>query len=392
MSAPKNARDKTRVVHAGLDRDPFTGASSIPIYQVSTYHQEDPLHLGPRDYGRGDNPTREAMENAVAELEGGERGFGFGFASGVAAIASTLMALLKAGDHIIVSTDVYGGTYRMLTTFLKDWGLETTFTDLTEPENIVRALKSNTRAVFAETPSNPTLRITDLRAVATLAKSHGLYALVDNTFMTPYLQKPLELGFDVSIHSATKFLGGHSDLIAGVAVTAEEETGHRIRRIQNGFGAVLGPQDSYLVLRGIRTLGARLEAQQAGALKVAQWLAGRPEVRAVNYPGLPSHPGHATHAAQATGPGAVLSFELADGDAAVAFLRAVKLSLVAVSLGGVESILSYPRTMSHASLPAEERKARGISDGLIRLSVGLEAPEDLIEDMEGALAATRRLG
>lgn len=376
---------RTRVVHAGPDRDPATGASSIPIYQISTYHQADAMHLGPRDYGRGDNPTREALEAAVAALEGGVRGFAFG--SGVAAIASTFLALLKTGDHIVAAADVYGGTYRMLTTFFRDWGLDVTFADLTDPENLRRSVNARTKAVFAETPSNPLLKITDLRAVANIARELGLVSIVDNTFMTPYLQRPLELGFDVSLHSATKFLGGHSDLIAGVGVVADELMGQKLRRIQNGFGAVLGPQDSWLALRGLRTLAARLEAQQAGAVQIAGWLEKQPKVKAVNYPGLSSHRGREIHLAQADGPGAVLSFELADRKAASAFLSSVKLPLVAVSLGGVESILSYPSTMSHASIPKQERLALGITDGLIRLSVGLEAPKDLIADFECALEA-----
>lgn len=376
---------KTATVHAGQDRDPATGASSIPIYQVSTYHQEDPLSLGPRDYGRGDNPTREALEQALAELEGGVRGFAFG--SGVAAIASTFLALLKTGDHVVVASDVYGGTYRMLTTFFRDWGLETTFADLSDAENLRRSVNAKTRAVFAETPSNPTLKITDLAAVAKIARELGLVSIVDNTFMTPYLQRPLALGLDVTLHSATKFLGGHSDLIAGAAVVANADHGHKLRRIQNGFGAILGPMDSWLVLRGVRTLAARMEAQQKSAGEVASFLAAHQKVRRVNYPGLTGHPGAETHAAQADGPGAVLSFELESGEAAAKFLRAATLPLVAVSLGGVESILSYPATMSHASLPADERRARGISDGLIRLSVGLESTRDLTADLDAALAA-----
>lgn len=385
MEKGAKADPRTLVVHAGPDRDPCTGASSIPIYQVSTYHQEDALNLGVRDYGRGDNPTREALEAAIAELEGGERGFAF--ASGVAAIASTFLALLKTGDHVVAASDVYGGTYRMLTTYLRDWGLEVTFADLSDPENLRRAANARTKAVFAETPSNPTLKITDLRAVAAIARELGIVSIVDNTFMTPYLQKPLELGFDVSLHSATKFIGGHSDLIAGLAVTSRKEDGVRLKRIQNGFGAILGPQDSWLALRGVRTLAARLEAQQAGAGEIARWLAAQPKVRAVHYPGLETHAGREVHLSQARGPGAVLSFELADARAAGAFLSSVRVPLVAVSLGGVESILSYPPTMSHASIPREERLALGITDGLIRLSVGLEAPADLMADFESALSS-----
>ncbi len=386
MKKETDADERTKVVHAGRDRDPHTGAASIPIYQVSTYSQKDPLNPGPYDYGRSDNPTREALELAVAELEGGERGLAFG--SGVAAIGSTLLALFRPGDHIIAARDIYGGSYRLLTTLFKDWGLNATFVDMTDPAKVEDAVTPATRGLFAETPSNPTMRITDIKAVAEIAGRKGLVAIIDNTFMTPYLQKPLALGFDVSLHSATKFLGGHSDLIAGVAVTADRETGVKLKRVQNGFGAILGPQDSYLVLRGIRTLAARMEAQQATAGEVARWLAGRPEVKRVDYPGLPDHPGRAVHFSQASGAGAVLSFELRNGEAAVRLLRSVTLPLVAVSLGGVETIMSYPRTMSHASMPPEERAERGISDGLIRLSVGLESAADLIADIERALAVS----
>lgn len=386
MKRKRPLDESTRVVHAGVDRDPFTGASSVPIYQLSTYHQEDALHLGPRDYGRGDNPTREALEEAVSELEGGVRGFAFG--SGIAAIGSTLLGLFKTGDHLVVASDVYGGTYRILTTLFEDWGLSATFVDFSDPEKIAAAITPATKALFAESPSNPTLKITDLRAVAAIAKGRGLLSIIDNTFMTPYLQKPLKLGFDVSIHSATKFIGGHSDLIAGIAVAGDKDTAIKLRRVQNGFGAILGPQDSWLALRGIRTLSARMDAQSAAAGKIAEWLSERPEVLKVNYPGLDSHPGKALHFTQATGAGAVLSFELKDGPTAAAFLKSVTLPLVAVSLGGVESILSYPATMSHASLPRDERLKRGIADGLIRLSVGLESAADLIADLESALAAS----
>ena len=375
--------DRTRLIHSGRDRDPYTGASSIPIYQVSTFDQPDPEHLGRYDYARSDNPTREALEHTVAALEGGARGLAF--ASGMAATSSALL-LFQAGDHLVVGRDIYGGTYRVLTTLFRRWGLGATFVDSTDPDNIRGAITPQTRGLFVETPANPLLQITDLRAVAEIARAHNLLAITDNTFMTPYLQRPLDLGFDVVVHSATKFLGGHSDVIAGVAATREEALGRRLRAIQNSFGAILGPQDSWLVLRGIKTLAVRLEAQQRAAGELARWLQSRPEIRRVYYPGLASHPGHATHLAQARGGGAVIAFELADGPAAVAFMKRVKLPLVAVSLGGVESILSYPATMSHAAMPREERLARGITDGLVRLSVGLESADDLTADLSAALA------
>ena len=374
--------EETKLIHAGRDRDPYTGASSIPVYQVSTFSQPDPEHLGAYDYARSDNPTREALEETIAVLEHGARGLAF--ASGMAATSSVLM-LFQTGDHLVVGRDIYGGTYRVLTTLFKRWGLEVTFVDSTDPEAVRKAITPATRGLFVETPANPLLQITDLRAIAAIAHENNILAITDNTFMTPYLQRPLDLGFDIVVHSATKFLGGHSDLIAGLAVTREAELGKRLKTIQNSFGAILGPQDSWLVLRGIKTLGVRLEAQQRSALQIARWLEKRSDIQNVFYPGLVRHAGHAIHAGQATGGGAVVSFELADGPTAVAFLKRVKLPLVAVSLGGVESILSYPRTMSHASMPAEERQARGITDGLVRLSVGLESAEDLIADLDQAL-------
>jgi cystathionine beta-lyase len=375
---------RTRLIHSGKDRDPYTGASSIPIYQLSTYAQKDPEHLGPYDYGRSDNPTREALEQSIAELEGGTRGLAF--ASGMAATSSVLL-LFKPGDHLIVGRDIYGGTYRILTTVFRQWKLEVTFVDTTDPESVRRAITPATRALFVETPANPLLTITDLKKMVRIAREHSLLTITDNTFMSPYLQRPLELGFDIVVHSATKFLGGHSDLIAGVAITRDELLGCRLRSLQNAFGAILGPQDSWLVLRGLKTLGVRMEAQQQTAETLATWLQQRPDIRKVHYPTLTSHPGREIHLAQARGGGAVISFELADGPSAVAFLKRVKLPLVAVSLGGVESILSYPATMSHAAMPRPERLARGITDSLVRLSVGLEAAEDLMADMDAALGS-----
>ena len=374
--------NQTRLIHPEQDRDPYTGASSIPIYQISTYHQEDPEHLGRYDYARSDNPTREALEKAVAQLEGGVRGLAFG--SGMAATSSVLL-LFQPGDHLVVGRDTYGGTFRILTTLFRQWKLEVTFVDSTDPDSIRRAITPATRALFVETPANPLLTITDLRSVVSIAREHKLLAITDNTFMTPYLQRPLELGFDIVVHSATKFIGGHSDLIAGLAVVREEALGRRLRQIQNAFGAILGPQDSWLTLRGLKTLAVRMDAEQRSAEIIANWLQARPEIRKVFYPTLAGHPGREIHLRQASGGGAVISFEMEDGPAAVRLMKRVKLPLVAVSLGGVESILSYPATMSHAAMPRPERLSRGITDGLVRLSVGLESPEDLIADLEQAL-------
>jgi cystathionine beta-lyase len=374
----------TRLLHAGRDRDPYTGASSVPIYQCSTFAQKDPEQRQAYDYSRSDNPTREALELAIADLEGGARGLAF--ASGMAA-TSTVLLLFKPGDHIIVGEDIYGGTYRVLTTIFKQWQLEVTFVDATDLEKVRAAIQPTTRAVFVETPSNPLLKITDLAAVAKLAHEHKLLAITDNTFMTPVAQRPLELDFDIVVHSATKFIGGHSDLIAGLAVARDEVLGKHLKSLQNSFGAILGPQDSWLTLRGLKTLGVRFAAQQQTAERTAQWLQTRPEVKQVFYPTLPKHPGREVHTRQASGGGAVVSFELTGGGAAAkALLKRVELMLPAVSLGGVESILSYPPMMSHAAMPHSERLARGITDGLVRLSVGLEDFDDLTADLAQALA------
>lgn len=373
---------KTKLIHSGKDRDPYTGASSIPIYQASTFAQPDPEHPGAYDYARSGNPTREALEQAIATLEGGALGLAFG--SGMAATSSVLL-LFKPGDHLVVGNDIYGGTYRVLTNLFKRWQLNVTFADSTQPDQFRKAITPATKALFVETPANPLLNITDLRAMVDIAREHQLLAITDNTFMTPYLQRPLELGFDIVVHSATKFLGGHSDLIAGVAVTRDIHLGRHLKAIQNSFGAILGPQDSWLVQRGIRTLGVRLERQQESAGVIARWLQQHPAVRQVFYPGLNTHPGQAIHQTQADGPGAVLSFELAGKDKVLKLFDRTKLTLPAVSLGGVESILSFPAMMSHAAMPREERLARGITDGLVRLSVGLEDAEDLMADLDAAL-------
>jgi len=378
---------QTKLIHGGRDRKSFFGASSVPIFQISTYNQDDPEHLAKYGYARSENPTREALETAIAQLENGNRGFAF--ASGMAAISSVLM-LFQPGDHLVVGNDIYGGTYRILTTVFKRWGLNTTFVDSTNLNSVRAAITTTTKAVIVETPSNPMLRITDIAGVAGICHDKGLLSITDNTFMSPLLQRPLELGFDVVLHSATKFIGGHSDVIAGLAVTKDAELGRRLGQIQNAFGAILGPQDSWLVLRGLKTLEARLKAQQATAEKIAEWLVSRPEVKRVFYPTLEGHPGRDIHLKQSSGGGAVLSFELQSQAAALAFLRAVKLPLVAVSLGGVESILSYPVTMSHAAMPPTQREARGITGSLIRLSVGLESSADLIDDFTQAVAGLKK--
>jgi len=379
---------RTKILHAAEEKDSYVGSSSIPIFLGSTFSQEDPLVFRQYKYGRSSNPTGDALEHTVAALEGGNRGFAF--SSGMAAISSVFL-LLKTGDHVVVCEDVYGGTHRVLTRLFDRWGLRYTFADISSREKVRKAVGQDTVAIFAESPSNPTLKITDLAGVVQEARERGILTIIDNTFMSPFLQRPIELGFDIVIHSATKFLGGHSDLIAGVVVTKEEDWGRRLKEVQVAFGAILSPQDSWLLMRGIKTLAARMEVQQRNAELIASWLSSRPEIEHVYYPGLESHPDRELHFKQASGPGAVVSFELATVEVTHAFLRSVKLPLLATSLGGVESILSYPATMSHASVPPGERMARGISDRLVRLSVGLEDPEDIIGDFEQALVRTGEL-
>ncbi len=372
----------TRLLHGDHEIDPATNAVGVPIYQVSTYMQESVDHFGRYDYARSDNPTREALEETIASLENGGRGFAF--ASGMAAISTTLL-LFSAGDHLVVCADVYGGAFRVLTQLFPRLGIEATFVDTTNLAAIREAIRPNTRGLYLETPSNPLLKITDLAGAAALARERGLITLVDNTFMTPYLQRPLDLGCDIVLHSGTKFLNGHSDVICGFAVVKDRELGARIRFLQNAFGAILGPQDSWLVLRGLKTLRVRMEESQKSAGAVAEWLSRQERVTEVLYPGLASHPGFAIHRGQASGPGAVLSFRLSSVEATRKLLEEIRLAAFAVSLGGVESIISYPARMSHAAMSPREREARGISDTLVHLSVGLEDVGDLIEELDRLL-------
>lgn len=372
----------TAILHRGIDRDPGTGALSIPIYNASTYHQKDPLAGQKYEYGRSGNPTREALETTLAALENGVRGFAF--PSGMSAVTSAIIACSKSGDHIVAARDIYGGTYRLLTDVLSRFGVNCTFVDATETTAIEAAIHPSTTILFIETPSNPLLKITDISACVSIARKHNLITMIDNTFMSPYFLRPIELGVDMSIHSATKFLGGHSDLIAGAVICRTPELSSKVHFIQNATGAVLSPENSWLLMRGIKTLGARMNAQQAGAVKVSQWLKAQPWVEKVFYPGFPDHPGHAIMKNQATGFGAVISFSTDTVGRAIEIMKKVKLWTVAVSLGGVESILSYPSKMSHAAVPEQTRISLGITDNLIRLSVGLEAPEDLIEDLRNS--------
>jgi len=381
-------RLETTIIHASTrgDYEQKTGAVNVPIYLSSTFHQERFDAFGPYDYSRSGNPTRDALEKTIASLEGGSRGLAF--ASGMAAISATFM-LLSAGDHILVTEDVYGGTYRFVTEVLPKFGIDHTFVDLANLEGTARAIRPNTKVIYIETPSNPRLGITDIEAIVELAKLNDCLTFLDNTFMSPLYQRPLDLGVDIVVHSATKFLSGHSDIIAGLAVTKGEELGNRLAFIQNSFGSILGAQDSYALIQGIKTLGARLTQSSESASKIASYLNDHPLVEEVFYPGLASHPGHAIHAKQSTSPGAVLSFRLPNRDAAKAFVENVRIPVFAVSLGGVESILSYPATMSHAAMPKEQREKRGITDGLLRFSVGLEHVDDLIADFDQALQVAR---
>lgn len=374
----------TKLLHGTPCFDATTGASSVPIYQASTYHQIDLDQPGTFDYARSGNPTRQALEEAIAVLEGGSRGFAF--ASGMAAISSVFM-LFSAGNHLVVAEDVYGGTYRFLTKVLSRMGIDVTFVDTTKLDQVGEAIQPNTKAIYLETPSNPTLKVTDIAAVCQFARNRGLLTIVDNTFLTPYYQRPLELGADIVIHSATKFIGGHSDVVAGLVITKDEEIGKQLYFIQNSMGAILGVQDSWLVMRGLKTLKARLDLCTRGAGKLALWLNNHQAVQQVYYTGLSSHEGHQLQARQASGHGAVLSFDVGSREQAKLLFDRVKLPIVAVSLGAVETILSYPASMSHAAMPPDERAKRGITDGLIRMSVGLEDADDLIADLEQALAS-----
>jgi cysteine-S-conjugate beta-lyase len=372
----------TKLIHNGNEIDNTTGAISIPIYQVSTYHQKDIDQPGEYDYSRSGNPTRKALEDTIAKLEGGDRGFAF--SSGMAATSSVL-SIFSAGDHILVCEDVYGGTFRISTTFFNRFNVEITFINASDLNDIKKNIKSNTKAIFLETPSNPLLKITDLVGAINIAKENNLLVIIDNTFMSPYLQRPIELGADIIVHSATKFIGGHSDVVGGLVVVKGEDLAKKVYAVQNGFGAILGPQDCWLLLRGIKTLKIRMDYQQENAMKLAKWLKKNKNVTEVFYPGLDNHPGRDIHYKQADGAGAVLSFNTSDCAVAKRFMKKVSLAAVAVSLGGVETIVSYPVKMSHASMPLADRERRGITDCIIRVSVGLEEIDDLIEDFGSAL-------
>ncbi|MFE8694783.1 cystathionine beta-lyase [Cytobacillus sp. FJAT-53684] len=375
---------QTKLLHNSQKIDQATGAVSVPIQHASTFHQYSVDSFGKYDYSRSLNPTREALETIIAEMEEGTRGFAF--SSGMAAI-STAFLLLSKGDHVVITEDVYGGTFRFVTEVLSRYGIEHTFVDMTDLDDVKQAIRPNTKVFYVETPSNPLLKVTDIEAISSIAKSHGALTFVDNTFLTPALQKPLTLGADVVLHSATKFLSGHSDVIAGITVVKDPVLADKIGFLQNSFGAVLGVQDAWLVLRGIKTLHVRLSQSIRSANQIAEALKKNPAIKKVYYPGLEDHPHYILQSRQAKGAGAVLSFELENERILREFVSKVKIPVFAVSLGAVESILSYPVKMSHAAMPIHEREKRGISNSLLRLSVGLEASEDLLKDFNTALSA-----
>lgn len=375
-------RPKTKLIHGGIPIDPHTGAVSVPIYQASTYKQDGVgVHKG-YEYSRTGNPTRHALERLIADLEEGTAGFAF--ASGMAAIHA-VFGLLSAGDHVIMTDDVYGGSYRIASKVLNRLGIETSFADTTDIGELERAVRPSTRALFVETPTNPLLKVTDIAAAAQWAKSLRLTFIVDNTFGTPYWQTPLKLGADIVVHSATKYLGGHSDVVAGLAVAGSEELAEKLRFIQNATGAVLGPQDSWLLMRGMKTLGLRMEAHEQNARRIASYLSGHPSVYAVHYPGLAGHPQHETAKRQARGFGGIVSFDIGSADRADEVIGRLRYFTLAESLGAVESLISVPDRMTHASIPKERRQELGISEGLIRISAGVEDADDLLDDLEQAL-------
>lgn len=372
--------DWTKLIKSTTKIDPLSGAVNTPIQFSSTFHQSNFDQFGEFDYARSGNPTRKVAEDAIAELENGERGFLF--STGMAAISSVLLTFGQ-GDHLLVSKEVYGGTYRLLNDILPRFGINHSFVDFSDLSAIENSIKKETKAVYIETPSNPTLAVSDIKKISRLAHQNHLIVIADNTFMSPFLQKPLELGADIVVHSATKFLAGHSDLTAGGVVTKTKELGDQVYFVQNAIGATLGVTDAWLLLRSIKTLGVRIQREAASAQAIAEWFEKSREK--VFYPGLPSNPGYEIHKSQAKSGGAVLSVDLGSKEAARKFVEKIKIPVFSVSLGGVETIVSYPPKMSHAELSADDLAADGITPGLLRISVGLENADDLIDDFNQAL-------
>jgi len=377
----------TLAIHAGQSPDPTTGAIMTPVYLTSTYVQDGPgVHKG-YEYSRTQNPTRHALQDCLAALEGARHGLAF--ASGLAA-TDAVLHLLDAGDHVVYSDDVYGGTFRIFDKVFRRLGLAFDAVDMADPANVERAMRKETRLVWIETPTNPMLKIVDLAAVARIAKAHGARTVVDNTFATPYFQRPLEHGIDVVVHSTTKYLNGHSDVVGGAVVTSDAALHERLAFLQNAVGGVPSPMDSFLVLRGLKTLHVRMARHAENAMAIARFLEKHPQVERVAYPGLPSHPQHALAKRQMSGFGGMLSFVLKGGlPAATAFLKAVRIFACAESLGGVESLIEHPAIMTHASVPKETRERLGIADGLVRVSAGIESVEDLVKDLERGFGAAR---
>ena len=377
-------RFATRAIHAGQEPEPRTGAVVVPVFQTSTYAQRAPgEHLG-HEYSRTSNPTRDALQECLASLEGGR--FGFAFASGMAA-TSTLMLLLQSGDHVVSTADVYGGTYRVFDKVFRRFGLEFSAVSTSDVNAVKAAMRPNTRLIWVETPTNPLLEITDIQKMSEVAKEHGALLCVDNTFMSPALQRPLDLGANLVLHSTTKYIGGHSDVVGGFVATSCEEIAERIAFHQNSVGAVPGPWDSWLTLRGVKTLALRMKAHNENAQAIAKFLMDHPKVDSVLYPGLEEHPGHEVHKNQATGGGGIISFRVKGGqEEACRVCQNTRYFFLAESLGGVESLIEHPAIMTHASVPKDQRDARGITENLIRISVGVEDLDDLREDLDQALS------
>ena len=373
---------RTDAIHAGQEPDPTTGAVTIPIYQTSTYVQEGlGKHKG-YEYARTENPTRNALELNMAALEGGTSACAF--ASGMAAETAVTQLLLEQGDHAVCTENVYGGTFRLFDGIVGNYGVEFTWVDTSNADNVREAIRPNTKMVFVETPTNPLMSIGDIAGISSVTRDAGCRLVVDNTFMTPYFQRPIALGADIVIHSTTKFLNGHSDSVGGVAVLKDEKDGERLHFIQNAAGAILSPFDSWLVLRGIKTLPIRMEAHNSNGMAIAQYLDSKSQVQTVYYPGLSDHPQHHLAKQQMSGFGAMIAFDLGSLEAASGFLERVRLCSLGESLGGVETLISHPATMTHASVPEKDRERLGITAGLVRISVGIEDIEDLIADLEHA--------
>jgi cystathionine gamma-synthase len=375
----ESMRFETRAIHMGQDPEPVFGAVNVPIFQTSTYAQEAVGKPRTYDYARGGNPTREALQTVLASLEGGARALCF--ASGMAAEA-TLLLLLRPGDHVLLPDDVYGGTYRLLARVLSGWGLAFDTVDMTDPDALRKGVREETRVVWVESPSNPLLKVVDLALAAEIAREAGARCVVDNTFATPYLQRPLELGADVVVHSVTKYLGGHSDLVGGAVVVRDDDLAERLAFLQNAVGAVPGPMDCYLALRGVKTLAVRMDAHCRGARRVADYLAGHPKVSRVHFPGMAEHPGHEIAARQMRDFGGMVSFEMGSPEEAIRVAEATRLFFLGESLGGVESLIEVPGPMTHASVAGSPLE---VSPALVRLSVGIEHPDDLVADLERAL-------